>query len=284
MKALFLSTIILLSFSIAKTQNLHFTMFAGVSNYQGDLQPKKFTFQQGNLAFGVGGLYELTEKLYLRGNVTIGKISGDDQKSYTNASRNLNFSSQLVDVHLGLEYDILNSYDRSLVPFLFAGVSVFHFSPYTFDSVGRKVFLQPLGTEGQGFYQGRSKYDLTQIAVPFGGGLKLAVSENVRIRFELGFRKTFTDYLDDVSTSYADKAQLLSNNGQRAVDLAFRGDEVKGSGAVYPAANSKRGNELSKDLYYFAGMGISFRLSPVAGGHQRDGGGGRGKIGCPNNF
>ena len=284
MKTLLLSTVILLSFSVAQAQNLHFTLFTGVSNYQGDLQPKKITFQQGNFAFGVGGLYELSEKLYLRGNVTVGKISGDDQKSYDNASRNLNFSSQIVDVHLGLEYDILNNYDRSLVPFVFAGVSVFHFNPTTFDSVGRKVFLQPLGTEGQGFFQGRTKYDLTQLAIPFGGGLKLAISENVRLRFEVGFRKTFTDYLDDVSSTYADKSQLLLNNGQRAVDLAFRGDEIKGSAATYPAVNSKRGNAADKDLYYFAGMGISFRLSSMDGGRQREGGVGRGSTGCPNKF
>lgn len=284
MRSLFLSAVILLCFNFSKAQNLHFTLFAGVSNYQGDLQPKRFTFDQGNLALGVGGLYELSERLYLRGNFTFGKIKGDDQKSFANATRNLNFTSKILDVHLGLEYDILNSYERSLVPFLFAGVSVFHFSPYTFDTTGRKVFLQPLGTEGQGFFQGREKYGLTQLSLPFGGGLKLALSENVMVRFEIGFRKTFTDYLDDVSTTYADRAQLLANNGQRAVDLAFRGDELKGSTLTYPAANAKRGNAGSKDLYYFAGMGISFRLSPLSEGRDRSSGGGRGKIGCPTNL
>jgi len=284
MKSLFLSVVILLCANVSKAQNLHFTLFAGVSNYQGDLQPKRFTFNQGNLAIGAGGLYELSEKLYLRGNFTVGKIKGDDQKSFANSTRNLNFTSNILDIHLGLEYDILNSYDRSLVPFVFAGVSVFHFSPYTFDTTGRKVFLQPLGTEGQGFYQGREKYGLTQFSLPFGGGLKLAVSENVRLRFEIGFRKTFTDYLDDLSSTYADRAQLLVNNGQRAVDLSFRGDELKGSTLTYPAAGTKRGNAGSKDLYYFAGMGISFRLSPMSEGHDRSSGGGRGKVGCPTNF
>jgi len=284
MKSIFLSAVILLCVNFSKAQNIHFTMFAGVSNYQGDLQPRRFTFEQGNLALGVGGLYELSEKLYLRGNFTFGKISGNDQKSFANATRNLNFTSNILDVHLGLEYDILNSYDRSLVPFVFGGVSVFHFSPYTFDTTGRKVFLQPLGTEGQGFLQGREKYGLTQLSLPFGGGLKLALSENVRVRFEVGFRKTFTDYLDDVSTTYADRNQLLVNNGQRAVDLAFRGDELKGRTLTYPVADAKRGNAGSKDLYYFAGIGISFRLSPMSESRDRSAGGGRGRIGCPTNL
>jgi len=284
MKSLFLSASILLCVNFSEAQNIHFTMFAGISNYQGDLQPKRFTFEQGNLALGVGGLYELSEKLYLRGNVTFGKIKGDDKKSFTNSTRNLNFASNVLDVHLGLEYDVLNSYDRSLVPFVFAGVSIFNFSPYTFDTTGRKVALQPLGTEGQGFFQGREKYGLTQLSLPFGGGLKLALSENVRVRFEIGFRKTFTDYLDDVSSTYADRAQLLVNNGQRAVDLAFRGDELKGSTLAYPAVGAQRGNAGNKDLYYFAGIGISFRLSPMSESRERGAGGGRGKFGCPTNL
>lgn len=284
MKSSFFSLIFLLSVNFSKAQNLHFTLFVGVSNYQGDLQPKRFTFDQGNLALGAGGLYELSEKLYVRGNFTFGKIGGKDQKSFANSSRNLSFNSNILDIHLGLEYDILNSYQRSLVPFIFGGVAVFHFSPYTFDTSGRKVFLQPLGTEGQGFFQGREKYGLTQMSLPFGGGLKLAVSENVRVRFEIGFRKTFTDYLDDVSTTYADRGQLLANNGQRAVELAFRGDELKGSTLTYPAANARRGNAANKDLYYFAGIGISFRLLPLSEGRNGISGGGRGKLGCPTNL
>ena len=59
--------------------------------------------------------------------------------------------------------------------------------------------LQPLGTEGEGFYKGEKKYNLTQLAIPIGGGFKYAISNNVRIGIEVGFRKLFTDYLDDVS-------------------------------------------------------------------------------------
>ncbi len=95
----------------------------------------------------------------------------------------------------------------------------------------------------------------------------------------MGFRKTFTDYLDDVSSTYADEALLLANNGQRAVDLAFRTDELKGSTIAYPAANTQRGNSDFKDWYYFAGVGVSFRLSPVFNtGGNRSGGN---NLGCP---
>jgi hypothetical protein len=279
MKAFFVSGFLLMSFSAAQSQNLHLTLFGGISNYQGDLQAKRFTFQQANAAVGVGALYEITEKLYARANVNFGKVRGDDKLSNTYAIRNLSFSSPVTDFHLGLEYDLLNSYQHSLVPFVFAGVSVFQFKPSTLDSTGQKVYLQPLGTEGQGFFMDRKKYNLTGMAIPFGGGLKLSLSENIKVRFEIGLRKTNTDYLDDVSSTYADQNELLFNNGQQAVDLAFRGDEDK-NGLTYPAVNTVRGNPKSKDWYYFTGLGVSFRLKPKFDGNS---GGGRQKTGCPTN-
>ena len=260
MKRLFLVTLILLNITIAKTQNLHITAFAGASNYQGDLQDKRFTFEQAGAAFGVGILYEISDNLYFRGNVTFGKINGDDKKTGKNASRNLSFSSPVTDIHLGMEYALLNPYERSLVPFVFTGLSVFHFNPSTIDHIGGVVHLQPLGTEGQGFFDGRTKYNLTQIALPFGAGVKYSISEDIKISLEVGLRKTFTDYLDDVSSTYVDAALLLGNNGQRAVDLSYRGDDLYGGSKTYPAVNSQRGSPESKDWYYFTGLGMSFRL------------------------
>src|SRR5215204_2656309 len=109
MKKLLAGAILLFNFSVINAQKVHLTLFGGISNYQGDLQSKRFTFQQANAAFGIGGLYDFTNKLHLRGNVTLGKVSGSDVLSSTYRARNLSFSSPLTDVHLGLEYDLLNS-------------------------------------------------------------------------------------------------------------------------------------------------------------------------------
>jgi hypothetical protein len=141
------------------------------------------------------------------------------------------------------------------------------------------VYLQPLGTEGQGFYLGRKKYNLTQFAIPFGGGIKFAFNDNVRIKLEVGLRKLMTDYLDDVSTTFAPQAALLANNGQRAVDFSFRGDELK-PGLTYPTANTKRGNPSSKDWYYFSGVTLSIRLVNTDGSSFL----GKTRSGCKGNF
>jgi hypothetical protein len=42
------------------------------------------------------------------------------------------------------------------------------------------------------------------VAIPFGIGAKMNVSKKVGIGLEWGPRKTFTDYLDDVSGTYPD--------------------------------------------------------------------------------
>ena len=139
--------IILFFLSIAPvvvySQNLHLTAFAGFSNYQGDLQDKRFTINQAHPALGAGLLYEITEKFSARANITFGKVSGDDKNNTKNSSRNLNFTSAITDVQLGLEYDLFSLYEKSITPYVFAGLSYFNFNPYTKDTAGRTIFLQP---------------------------------------------------------------------------------------------------------------------------------------------
>jgi hypothetical protein len=250
--------------------------FIGTSNYQGDLQASRFTLNQSHAALGLGMSYELTERLLLNGGIVFGKVSADDKNNRRNALRNLNFSSKLTEVNLTAEYYFRNLYDHSVSPYVFAGLAVYHFNPYTFDSAGTKYFLKPLSTEGEGFLQGKKAYNLTQFSIPFGGGVKFALNDKVRLGIEVGLRKLFTDYLDDVSTNYVDQNLLLQNRGAKAVELAFRGGELK-NGAAYPAAGAQRGGSARKDWYYFTGITASFAI----GGNSGVGGKFKSSTGCP---
>lgn len=263
------------------SQNLHLNFFAGIANYKGDLQynpkgGKQISFKQPHFAAGIGLEYEISSKLYARFGITLGKIGADDKKQPGQEPRNLNFTSSIFDVMLGAEYYIIDPYEHLVIPYVFAGVAYFHFNPYTYDATRTKVFLPPLSTEGQGLVAGKEPYSLSQFSIPFGGGLKFSLSENVRVGAEISLRKIFTDYLDDVSTTYADENILLANKGPQSVDLAYRGEEV-GSGP-YPAAGTPRGTLDAKDWYYFTGVTLSFRLGAGGGG---GGGGRRSKVGCP---
>ncbi len=267
---------------MAVAQKVHVNTFLGISNYQGDMQQSRFTFSQARLAGGLGVSYELTEQLLLRSSFTIGKITADDKLNNRNLKRNLNFTSKISEINLMGEYYFRNLYQYSVSPYIFGGIAVYHFNPFTKDSLGTKYFLKPLSTEGQGFVAGVNNYKLTQFALPFGAGLKFALSNNVRVGFEIGIRKTFTDYLDDVSTNYVDQNTLLANRGAKAVELAFRSGELK-NGAAYPAGGAQRGGANAKDWYYFSGLNLSFRIAPGDGESKmgKSHKGGHSKMGCP---
>lgn len=260
-------------------QNWHVNLFGGTSNYLGDLQDKRFTFNQAHLAGGVGLSYDLSSRVSLRGGAMFGKISGDDKKG-RNKERNLNFSSGISEGHLGMQYYITPLYEHSLTPYVFAGVALFHFNPYTRDTTGDKYYLKPLSTEGEGFVAGVKNYSLTQFSVPFGGGVKMPLSNDIEVGFELGFRKTFSDYIDDVSNVFVDENLLLTNRGAKAVELAYRGDELKTGSPNYPAAGTKRGSPKIKDWYYFTGLTLSFRLGSGNHSHKK----GHAQWDCPKNI
>ena len=258
-----LSLIILWVASFA--QNMHADLFVGISNYQGDLQGKRFTLNQSHPAIGLGVSYDLSTKFVIRTGLTYGKVEGND-KTNTAAKgiefRNLNFKSNITELQLAIEYNLFDLSYRDISPYAFAGVALYHFNPYTNQVNGNKVFLNPLSTEGQGLsqYPDRKPYKLTQFAIPFGAGVKFFLSDNLEAGLEIGLRKLFTDYLDDVSMNYVDSATLFMARGTQAVDLAYRGDEVAG-GPGFPTEGTQRGSAKFKDWYYFSGIRLSYRLN-----------------------
>lgn len=267
-------------------ERLSFEGFGGFANYQGELQESPYTFSQSKAAFSLGGRIELADRLFLRGLATYGNISASDKYSSNSfrRARNLDFNSKIYDASGTIVYELFNLSEKRYTPYAFAGISVFHFSPYTYDSSGVARWLVSYGTEGQWLsqYPDRKAYKLNQISLPFGAGIKFAVNKNVAIGWEFRFNKTFTDYLDDVSTTYADyNALITGRNGLKAAELAYRGGEIKGGSQVYPAAGTKRGNPKTKDWYYFSGITITYTLFPkesTSGKH-----GSLRSLSCPKN-
>lgn len=277
MKKILTLFVFLCSANLAICQQFRFTTFAGSSNYNGDFQKKRFTFNNAHPAFGIGLEYELTSHLYLNTGIRYGKISGTDAGSI-NVKRNLNFTTDITEFEVGVQYDFINLNAGPVTPFIATGIAIFHFNPFTRDSNKQKTFLQPLGTEGQGFFMGRKKYNLIQFSIPFGAGVKFVLSQNTRVSIEAGFRKTFTDYLDDVSLTYVDKQALLAHNGAKSLELSFRGDELNYR-LPYPAQGVRRGNPSGKDWYYFTGISFSFSLEAISIFNEKL----KYRIDCPTN-
>lgn len=282
MRKSFLLFLLLPVFSQAQDQRFHLTLFGGLSNYQGDLQERTFSFNQSNMALGVGVKYDFTPHFAVRAGFNFGTVEATDKQATDPLlrARNLSFQSRITEGNVLLEYNLINLSEHRFTPYIFGGIAMYHFNPYSFDTLGNKVFLKPLSTEGQGLaaYPNKKEYKLTQFAIPFGGGLKLRISSNVVLGYEIGLRKLFTDYLDDVSTTYVDQATLLSERGSKAVEMAFRGSELKdGTATTYPVDGTVRGGSKYKDWYYFQGLTLTIGL-----GSSGDGWGGKkSSLGCP---
>lgn len=266
-------------------QRLHLTIFGGVSNYQGDLQGKAFTLDQSNLAFGLGVKYDLTPNFALRGGINYGTVEATDARNEAKLQfRNLSFVSRIVEGNLLVEYTLFNMEDKKISPYIFAGAAVYHFDPYAFDSVGRKVFLQPLSTEGQGLpqYPDREPYKLTQFAIPFGAGVKFRINSTTVLAYEIGLRKIFTDYLDDVSKTYVDPFILAQERGLKAVEMSYRAGELNEGDPNYPADGTIRGGSQYKDWYYFTGFTVYIGINSKNGSGGFGGRGRRGRqMDCP---
>ncbi|HUB59207.1 MAG TPA: DUF6089 family protein [Puia sp.] len=256
-------------------------VFGGFANYFGDLQSSPYTTQQAHLAGGLGLQYDLTQHFSVLSNLTFGKVGASDEYSPQAdlQARNLSFTTDISELNLLAEYNILSLRSHKITPYVYAGVAVYHFNPYAYDSTGKKVYLRPLSTEGEGLpqYPNVHEYALTQLAIPFGGGIKFRISDQVVLAYDIGMRKLFTDYLDDVSGRYVDQSTLLADKGPEAVEMAYRGNEIKG-GAGYPPAGTVRGDPRRKDWYYFSGLRviIAFNTRPMEE-HRRQ----RSILDCP---
>lgn len=266
-------------------QQVSLHVFGGFANYSGDLQQSRFTFDQSHIAAGVGLSYEVIPKVLIRAGVIAGKISADDKYSSKalNRQRNLNFSSPVYDASLVIDYSLFSLQDKRATPYVFAGIAMFGFNPYTTDSTGAKFYLRNLSTEGQGLpeYPDRKKYKIMQMSIPFGVGVRVRINDNTYLGYEMGMRKTFTDYLDDVSASYVDGATLLAARGPKAVELAFRSNELKDVSLPYPPDGTVRGGKNYKDWYYFSGVTLSIGLFTRNEASFFGGKGKRGSVDCP---
>lgn len=253
----------LLSASVVSAQYNSIGLGIGTSNYLGDLVPPKTYFLGTNIALGIHYEYCLTPHWSVRGSLVWGQLSGDDVNSSYDSGRrqrNLNFTSPLLELAaLGQFYILPFEPDRkrrSISPYLFAGVGLFHFNPHT-TYKNERVYLQPLGTEGQGMEGYAPHYALWEWSIPFGGGVQFNLNRRLNISVELGARKTFTDYIDDVSGDYVNLQALQVDNGWLAAAVSNR--SYNSDGQQIELEGTPRGL-AGKDWYLISQIRIAYTL------------------------
>ncbi len=199
--------------------------------------------------------------------------------AYFRFKRNLNFQSKISEGSLLLEiipFKFIN-YNKSisqmaLQPYFLLGIGLYKFNPQGsyFDDIQDDyvwVDLQPLRTEGQGMteYPTRKEYKLTQANIPFGMGIRYAISDKTSLSFEFVGRKLFTDYLDDVSTNYISPAlfsKYLNEEDAAIAKIINNKSNIIDPDNPYQVGN-KRGNPKRNDFYYSFNLKFSVRISKM---------------------
>ena len=220
----------------------------------------------------IGMRYKIFEKLSVKAGLTYGYVKGDDQKTEEEHRnyRNLHFRSPIVELSTQLEYSVIRErighrYNLRRVrgikgfktnTYLFVGVGGFYFNPRA-NFGGEWVPLRPLRTEGQGLVASRKMYSRFQVCVPFGIGFKYGLSRKWSIGLEYGIRKTFTDYIDDVSTSYFNNTLIRTSMGETA---GFLADPSSGEHPNWTVGGQQRGDSTDKDTYMFAIISLTYKL------------------------
>jgi hypothetical protein len=234
-------------------------LFGGTSYYMGDLNPN-VPFLQSELAFGFLGRYTLSSRWAAKFNIYRGVIQGDDEVANYIPDRELSFRSGITEFGGVMEFHFLPYINGSMrsyfTPYLFGGAAIVYHRPRRDGND-----LRDYGTEGQYNTQylippdtERPEYSYYSFAIPFGIGFKYSFSRKISASLEWGMRKTFTDYLDDVSTTYYTSVDLVSEGSEAYEDLLYSDPTLSHE------PNMQRGNSKTNDWYSFAGLTITYYI------------------------
>jgi len=291
-------TIAFISSSLIAQYRWDFGVNIGASNYLGEIGGEEETrrdfvfdmkLNRTQMVFGVFGRYKITPQLAVNMGVNYGRVKGSDSNSENPArvARNLSFQNDILEISTRLELTLLYDNDVGgrgyynpdfrLYGFLGAGV-IRHNPRATYngtdqDLIGELLDLQPLETEGV-------SYSLWQFSLPAGIGLYFTHKKVHRFGWEIGYRTTFTDYIDDVSTTYA---YSVGDNSSITAEMANRTTELSLENAASyadefdldtPNAGSydvgqKRGDPTNNDGYLFTQFSYSYVIKGKSSFYRR---------------
>lgn len=258
-------------------------------NYYGDLAPRPqrvstdISFTKPG--FGASFAHRFGPRYTLQAQFMWGTLKGSDAESADPSDlsngiyrykRNLSFRNHIKELSVVAVFDLFENDGNYIsrvkwTPYAFIGVAGYAHNPQAqapatglngsaLTQAGQWVKLRPLGTEGQ-YAQldpgdanyGIKPYAVMQAAIPFGIGARLRLNEVLDLWADLGFRYTFTDYLDDVSHNYVDLG-VFDNELARA--MSYRTGEL--------------GSQLTNSYVYTARNGVSYTVEAGYGAEHVD--------------
>ena len=268
-------------------------------NYFGDIVPKDgiasadLSFTRPQLSFTY--IRKFHPRFSVKGSFSWGRLQGDDFSSadVTDQSsgrfryaRNLHFRNDIKELAVMGVVDLFENRGTflkrpTIVPYAFLGIGFFHHNPKArtpVDQGNEWVALRPLQTE-------EKSYSAIQPVIPMGLGVRYKLAQNFDISFEIGYRYTFTDYLDDVSGLYKsldnfdDPLAARMSNRTAETQSAMTGETrqnvwetiyggvnqtVVGGEVIETAKGVKegevRGNSSDNDIYIVYGFHVTYIL------------------------
>ncbi len=218
-------------------------------------------------SLGISGRIKIQQFFSVKANLIWGMIAGDDKLTTEpfRSSRNLNFRSHIVELSAQIEFNFIREQkghvyrisgvrgmkhkDKSV--YLFAGGGMLYFNPQGQTADGEWHYLEPLHTEGQ------SGYSLITGIISVGGGFRVAINRYWGVGLELGMRKTFSDYLDDVSKNYPDPAIF---NGNPTAQQLSNAQQPGSPAYCYPCTGEQRGDHTNNDAYMFGAFTVGYKV------------------------
>lgn len=232
-----------------KAQRVDIGFGLGLANYWGDLAPS-IAWNESKPTLNLFARMNLSTTWALTAQYTSLQVSGTDKNFDFNKSRNLSFTDNITELAGLVEYNFANYgygvLDSKITGYIFGGIAGFKFTPQTMFA-GQTVNLRDLKTEGVA-------YSTYSFAIPFGIGAKWIFARNLSLEANFNIRKTYTDYIDDVSGKYVD----LSSSSIRTQQIADRSYEIIGSLPSVPG--SMRGSDNYNDWYMTFTTCIAYRL------------------------
>ena len=252
-----------------KSVNWSGNVYLGASNMMGDLGGSNFIgsrglfdydFRSNRLAGGIGLNLHTSGSFSFGLNFLATRLYADDAFSGQDfqVERNLCVRTDLLEADFLIEYRPFSRNQGFNRFYIYSGIGGMYYQPKA-ELNDDWYKLRTLGTEGQ-YLNGESKpYPELEMVIPYGLGYKLRLGKSTSLILDLGFRKTFTDYLDDVSTVYADNVTIAAEKGPEAEILADRS-------ATQRAIGTARGNPDKKDSYHI----LSIKFEYLFGGKSGD--------------
>lgn len=228
----------------------------GGKDFYGSNDPSDIDYSDIRYAIG-GGLDWNNGKGFSMGvNAFYSRLSANDSETdWDRKYRMLHVRTDLIETNFKLQYTFPKTMSGLAGVYFNVGGGVTFFKPMA-EWNGIWYDLRPMGTEGQNIDPTREPYKKFSPVIPFGFGKRFALRNGMNIAIDVSLRKSFTDYLDDVSTVYADTNLILANAGVAAAHFSNPSNNEDGVGRI----GKERGNPNNFDNYFLFGLKLEIPL------------------------